>query len=102
MGKIDADIGEHSAMAADSVWARPVAAHLFEILVLRFGPYAEWGHAFMPGFGRNHEFCSFCKNFAKILGTTSTDVRRQIRIVAELHRTKQAGSTGRPWLSGKS
>ena len=68
------------------VWARPEAGHLFEILKLRFGPYAEWGHAFMPGRGRNCEFNSFCGNSAKILGTTSYDVKRQIRILAATER----------------
>jgi len=69
------------------VWSRPAAGHFFEILKLRFGPYAEWGHAFMPGRGRNHEFNAFCKNVAIILGTTPDDVKQQIRIAAARDRS---------------
>jgi hypothetical protein len=70
---------EPRAAGKKTIWTRAARELLFERLVARFGPYAEWEKGHAPGHGLDDEYEKFCDVFAETVGSKSGKaVRHQI------------------------
>ena len=89
-----------------TIWTDAALAHLFELIVKKFGDATQWakeGRHYLPGRGLDRQYTDFINDFQKLVGAESfdavnfyphwaqrPDVPNNPRLAAESDRAKKA------------
>jgi len=59
------------------IYSLVIYTMLYEQLIKRFGPFAQWTESRLPGRGLNDQFLEFCDDAARFVGANSGEALRK-------------------------